>query len=126
MVSNSPLYNRGGVSSGFDVDVTAVAFGELLYLLHNITLGWIDCHVSTTLLGYLQLNICIHHNKIIIIISHYTRTCTHNTATIITAIASVQYVIVIVPAIAYKGTLFYSSEHISPNWDTIYTLLIPY
>ena len=52
----SPLYNRGGVSGGFDVDITAVTFGEFLHLLYHITLGWIDRHISPTLFGYLQLN----------------------------------------------------------------------
>ena len=43
------------MSCGLDVDITAIAASQSLHFLHHITLQWVQDHISTTLLGYLQL-----------------------------------------------------------------------
>ena len=43
------------MSCGLDVDITAIAASQSLHFLHHITPRWVQDHISTTLLGYLQL-----------------------------------------------------------------------
>ena len=51
-----PLLDTLRVSSGLDVDVTAVATCEGANLFHHITLRWVQYHVSPTLPGHIQLH----------------------------------------------------------------------